>query len=159
MSWIWPKTRNLLERTSFLSFRLVTMTIVAVFCSQIILQKSFTVSSFGPEGKVKQKILFGINLSQFGAKTQRVRSHVMDDPTHFLPIGHRRCCGLWACLIQGIILSHSIWNFWTCFMVRNPIFSSRWGNQTNTAWSCPRSPREIVAVPESAQVLPWDFGF
>lgn len=34
--------------TSFLSFRLVTMTIVAVFCSQIILQKSFTVSSFGP---------------------------------------------------------------------------------------------------------------
>lgn len=35
--------------TSFLSFRLVTMTMVAVFCSQIILQKSFTVSSFGPK--------------------------------------------------------------------------------------------------------------
>jgi hypothetical protein len=35
--------------TSFLSFRLVTMTIVAVFCSHIILQKSFTVSSFGPK--------------------------------------------------------------------------------------------------------------
>lgn len=35
--------------TSFLSFRLVTITMVAVFCSQIILQKSFTVSSFGPK--------------------------------------------------------------------------------------------------------------
>lgn len=37
------------QLTSFLSFRLVTITMVAVFCSQIILQKSFTVSSFGPK--------------------------------------------------------------------------------------------------------------
>ena len=39
----------IIAHTSFLSFRLVTMTIVAVFCSQIIRQKSFTVSSLGPE--------------------------------------------------------------------------------------------------------------
>ena len=35
--------------TSFLSFRFVSMTMVAHFCSQIILQKSFTVSCLGPE--------------------------------------------------------------------------------------------------------------
>lgn len=35
--------------TSFLSFRFVSMTTVATFCSHIILQKSATVSSFGPE--------------------------------------------------------------------------------------------------------------
>lgn len=34
--------------TSFLSFRLVNMTIMADFCSQIILQKSLTVSCLGP---------------------------------------------------------------------------------------------------------------
>ena len=34
--------------TSFLSFRFVSITMVAHFCSQIILQKSFTVSCLGP---------------------------------------------------------------------------------------------------------------
>lgn len=34
--------------TSFLSFRFVNMTMVADFCSQIILQKSLTVSCLGP---------------------------------------------------------------------------------------------------------------
>ena len=41
--------------TSFLSLRFVTMTMVAVFCSQIILQKSFNVSSFGPERRTEKK--------------------------------------------------------------------------------------------------------
>lgn len=36
------------RRTSFRSFRLVSITMVAVFCSQIMRQKSATVSSFGP---------------------------------------------------------------------------------------------------------------
>lgn len=39
--------------TSFLSLVLVNMTIVADFCSQTILQKSPTVSGFGPENKTK----------------------------------------------------------------------------------------------------------
>lgn len=45
------------ELTSFLSFRLVSMTMVADFCSQTILQKSFTVSCLGPvsEGRVSVK--------------------------------------------------------------------------------------------------------
>jgi len=37
--------------TSFLSLVLVNMTIVADLCSQTILQKSPTVSGFGPENK------------------------------------------------------------------------------------------------------------
>lgn len=37
--------------TSVLSFRFVNMTMVADFCSQIILQKSFTVSCLGPAGR------------------------------------------------------------------------------------------------------------
>lgn len=45
--------------TSFLSFRFVSMTTVATFCSHIILQKSAVVSSFGP---VRQKrIIIGIH--------------------------------------------------------------------------------------------------
>lgn len=42
------KSADKSEHTSFLSFRFVSMTIVAVFCSQIIRQKSASVSSFGP---------------------------------------------------------------------------------------------------------------
>lgn len=61
------------------------MTIVAVFCSQIILQKSFTVSSFGPKGKVKRNVVFGINPSSAETETQSVKSHIVDDATHFLP--------------------------------------------------------------------------
>lgn len=40
---------NNLKQTSFLSLRFVSITIVAVFCSQIICQKSATVSGLGPE--------------------------------------------------------------------------------------------------------------
>lgn len=39
--------------TSFLSFRLVNMTITADFCSHIILQKSLTVSCFGPADRIQ----------------------------------------------------------------------------------------------------------
>lgn len=42
--------------TSFLSFRFVSMTTVATFCSHIILQKSAAVSSFGP---VRQSSYYG----------------------------------------------------------------------------------------------------
>lgn len=42
------------------------MTIVAVFCSQIILQKSFTVSSLGPLRKLSDKQHLYFNNYQVG---------------------------------------------------------------------------------------------
>lgn len=44
----WATKQNRRVSTSFLSFRLVSITMVAVFCSHTIRQKSATVSSFGP---------------------------------------------------------------------------------------------------------------
>lgn len=48
------RKEKILQQTSFRSFRFVSITIVAAFCSHIIRQKSATVSSFGPEAESKK---------------------------------------------------------------------------------------------------------